>query len=185
MSTQTAHVGITGRSARASRRRLVNIAFIVAVVALAAVWAVTLRPQALGGPASYVLVRGQSMEPTYHSGDLVLVRAAPSYEVGDIVAFRVPDDDLGAGIILIHRIIGGSASEGYQLKGDNNDSPDAWLPRDTDVVGKAWIEVPRLGSLLALVRDPLMLASLAAGIAAAMVLRPSSKKVEQGLDRHD
>lgn len=178
MSTQTAHVATARRSSRRVGRQIGNVVFAVLITGMAAVWFVSFRPQALGGPVGYVLTLGVSMEPTYRTGDLVLVRPAPAYEVGDVVAYRVPDDDIGAGVVLIHRIIGGSGAEGYELQGDNNPTPDEWHPRDTDVVGKAWLVLPRAGSVLAKARDPLVLASLAAGIAAAMVLRPSRKPAE-------
>jgi len=175
MSAQTARVTVPLRRVRLTWWRPANVAFAIAIVVLAGLWAVTFRPQSLGGPAGYVLVRGVSMEPMYHTGDLVLVRAESSYRVGDVVAYRVPDDDIGAGMILIHRIIGGSASEGFVLQGDNNTTPDEWHPRGGDVVGKAWIVLPRAGGALAWLRDPLVLASLAAGLGAAMVLGPRKK----------
>lgn len=132
----------------------------------------TLRPQALGGPAGYVLVRGVSMEPGYHTADLVIVRPQPAYEVGDIVAYRVPEGDVGAGVMVIHRIVGGSASEGFVMQGDNNASPDDWRPRPGDVVGSAWFSLPGAGALLQWLHSPLVLASMAAGIAAAVIAAP-------------
>jgi signal peptidase len=48
-------------------------------------WYIALRPVVLGGPASYVLVGGQSMEPTIHAGSLVVAFRADDYRVGDLV----------------------------------------------------------------------------------------------------
>ncbi len=39
-------------------------------------------PAKLGGAAGYVLVNGISMEPRFHTGDLVIVRQADRYQVG-------------------------------------------------------------------------------------------------------
>src|SRR5947207_8687279 len=59
----------------APRRRswLRRIIFAGVIFALAAGWSLTLRPQSLGGPAGYVMVRGTSMLGTYDPGTLVLV----------------------------------------------------------------------------------------------------------------
>ena len=100
-------------------------------------WALVLRPQSLGGPVVYVIVRGSSMFPTYESGDLVIVAAAATYQPGDVVAYRVPAGDIGEGHLVIHRIAGGDASSGFILEGDNNDAPDPWMPRGSDIVGSA------------------------------------------------
>jgi len=54
---------------------------------LAALWLV-LAPTQLGGPASYASISGGSMEPRLHQGDLVVVRRADAYRVGDVVAYR-------------------------------------------------------------------------------------------------
>lgn len=129
-------------------------------------------PSALGGDVTYVLVSGTSMEPGLHTGDLVLVRARSGYEVGDAVAFRVPAGEVGAGSIVIHRIVGGD-ERGYVTQGDNRDRPDLWRPAADDVVGERYLLVPGLGSALGRARAPASMAGLAAVLAFAVVAVPS------------
>jgi signal peptidase len=159
------------------RTRLVERALTVAaVVGLGALWFAVLRPQALGGPVTYLVIRGDSMEPTYHGGDLVIVRSAASYGIGDVVAYRVPEGDIGAGHLVIHRIVGGDGRTGFLLGGDNNPSLDPWMPRSADVAGRAWAVIPAAGRLLALLRQPVLAGAFAASIAVAWVVsrrRPS------------
>ena len=161
-----------------------NVAFALAILVSAVAWTFTLRPQALGGPSSYVMVRGESMVPTYHTGDLVILHRQAAYEPGDIVAYRVPSGDVGAGTVVIHRIVGGSGGSGFVVKGDNNPVPDDWRPRDADVVGKAWFVLPRMGTLLAFLHAPLPLASLAAGAAVALIAFPAGTDRKAPRGRH-
>jgi signal peptidase len=148
------------------------VGFALAILVSALAWTFTLRPEALGGPASYVMVRGVSMVPTYHTGDLVVVHRRAAYGPGDLVAYRIPGGDVGAGTVVIHRIVGGSGRSGFVVKGDNNLAPDDWRPRNADVVGKAWFVLPRAGTLLAFLHAPLPLASLAAGVTVALIAVP-------------
>lgn len=127
-------------------------------------WAVLLRPESLGGSVVYLVVRGDSMLPTYQTGDLVILRARSTYGAGEIVAYRVPAGELGAGHVVIHRIIGGDASSGFELQGDHNPAPDPWRPRPTDVAGAAWLVVPGAGRILATMHQPIVLGSLAAAL---------------------
>jgi signal peptidase I len=147
---------------------------LIAVVAVG--WFLMLRPQALGGSAGYVMVRGASMQPTYHSGDLVVVRRATSYAIGDIVAYRVPAGDVGAGLTVIHRIVGGNESSGFVTRGDDNATPDDWRPSGRDIVGRAWFVLHHAGTALGFLHDPLALASLGAGVTVALILNRQPKK---------
>lgn len=141
-----------------------------AAIAMVVFWFVALRPQALGGPAGYVLVAGTSMEPTLEPGALVVVLRQPTYEVGDVIAYRIADGGIADGMNVIHRITGGDGTTGYTLQGDNVAFVDPWHPRDAEVVGKVVFAVPGLAPLIALLRSPLFLASAAAGIAVYIVL---------------
>lgn len=149
---------------------------LVAVLAIAGFWFVALRPQALGGPAGFALVNGTSMNPKYHTGDIVIVHRQAHYHVGEIVAYIVPKGTAGAGAQVIHRLIGGNERSGFIVQGDNRTAPDVWHPKRSQIVGTAWAHIPRAGVLVELLHTPLFLASLAAGIAVAVAISHGSKK---------
>src|SRR5438477_6166831 len=95
------------------------IAFLAAQLGLLAVLLWFCLPQSLGGRAGWVLVSGTSMLPHLHTGDLVLVEHESSYHVGEVIAYRVPKGQVGAGHVVIHRIVGGNGRTGWRTKGDN------------------------------------------------------------------
>src|SRR6476661_2138887 len=140
-----------------------NKAGSIALVVLACLfWAHFLRPESLGGRAGYVLVSGQSMEPRYHTGDLVLVQRHASYRVGQVIAYRVPKGDPMAGAQVIHRIIGGDAQKGFVVQGDNRSAPDVWRPKPGDIVGAKALRIPNAVLILQFLRSPILLGLLAA-----------------------
>ena len=144
-------------------------------LALIGGWFVFLRPTFLGGPLGYVIVSGSSMEPGYQSGDFVITRSG-DYEQGDIVAFHADD-----GPLVIHRIVGGGPDEGFVTQGDNRDTTDEWRPRDTDVVGKAWVHVPGFGDWVAKLREPLVAAAAVGGLAfIAVITTRTARKHRRG-----
>ena len=139
---------------------------------LAAIW-VAFAPIHIGGQAAYVIVNGISMEPGYHSGDLVIIHKAQSYQVGDVVTYRDPE----MGAYVIHRIIEDQQSY-FVLKGDNNSWLDAYHPTQNEIIGRQWIYVPKFGKLMQWLRTPLNL-SLATAILGVflmtnMIIKPSS-----------
>jgi signal peptidase I len=154
-----------------------RIASLVLLALLVLGWAATLRPVALGGPATYVVVTGQSMEPTYHDGDLVVLRDQDSYAVDDVVTFAVPEGIPGAGALIIHRIIGGT-TEAFAIQGDNNPRPDEWTPGADDILGAQWFSVPRGGLLLRELMNPPALAAVFGGlITMLMLLKPPPSRL--------
>jgi signal peptidase I len=143
---------------------------IAIVIVVFLFWAQYLRPQSLGGNAGYVLVSGQSMEPRYHTGDLVLVERKHSYHAGQLIAYRVPKGDPMAGAQVIHRIIGGDAKHGFIVRGDNRTAPDVWRPKPEDIVGAKALRLPNAIVILQYLRAPLFLALLAAALVFVHVL---------------
>ncbi len=117
----------------------------VAVLGLIALLAFALWPARLGGATTYVIVKGTSMEPKFHTGDLAVVRTQDRYNVGDIVAYRIPKGTAGAGQMVIHRIIG-HRHGGYLLQGDNRTTPDTWNPTNREIVGRYRMLIPLPGA---------------------------------------
>jgi signal peptidase I len=150
-----------------SANKAAGIAIAILVVLF---WAQYLRPQTLGGNASYVLVSGQSMEPRYHTGDLVLVLRRRSYHPGQLIAYRVPKGDPMAGAQVIHRIVGGDAKHGFIVRGDNRTAPDVWRPKPVDVIGAKAVRIPNAIVVLQYLRSPIFLGILAAAFVFVHVL---------------
>ena len=83
----------------------------------------------LGTSSPFLLVRGASMEPTLHSGDLLLNKSiAPSeIKVGDVIVFDIPSDvqeRLKMPPKATHRVIGIEGENGQMVfvtQGDNSD----------------------------------------------------------------
>jgi signal peptidase len=140
-------------------------------------------PSVLGGRVDYVLVSGTSMEPTMHTGDLVLVRAHDHYEPGQTIAYRIPEGDIGAGSWVIHRVVGGDGESGYIVQGDNRDVADDWHPTDADVVGAQWAMVPGAGRWMAAFRSPAAVGILVGVLVLALILWPSEAKAPAGSPR--
>ena len=112
-----------------------------------------LAPTQLGGSVTYVIVDGNSMEPGFHFGDLLLVRTESGYQVGDAVTYQ--NKELGR--FVFHRIIG-TELDRFILKGDNNSWLDSYHPNQNEVVGKLWVHVPKFGRTIEWMRLPINLA---------------------------
>ena len=80
------------------RHRLRHLPLLVTVAAFVG-WFLLFAPTAVGGPATYIWVSGTSMEPTFMSGDVVILRRSDAYGIGDVVAYRVPAGNSGAGTL--------------------------------------------------------------------------------------
>jgi signal peptidase I len=139
--------------------RAASISAAIALV-LAAVW--VFWPLALGGSTTYVSTHGTSMEPRFHTGDLGILRAADSYAVGDVVAYRSTSLDT----VVMHRIVD-MDGERFVIQGDNNDFLDEDHPSEDQVLGKLFLRVPHGGQALAAISNPAVLVSV---VVAALTL---------------
>ncbi|MDP2964556.1 MAG: signal peptidase I [Pelolinea sp.] len=148
---------------------------ITLLVLLICLW-ILFAPIQLGGQAAYLLIQGNSMEPLFYKGDLVIIRKSSQYQVGDIVGYR--NEDLRN--FVFHRIIGQELDR-FILKGDNNSWDDSYQPTSSDVIGIFWIHLPQAGKVMEWIRQPIILA-LATGLIGGFIMmgmvteQPKQKK---------
>jgi signal peptidase I len=142
-------------------------------VALLAAWWILLSPVAVGGKTSFVVVQGQSMEPWYSTGDLVVARAASEYRVDDVVVFR-SSDRRG---YIIHRIVGGDEDGGWTTRGDGNTRDDRWTVPDDAIVGRELLVVPRVArAIIAAQVSPFRFAAIVGtAVTVLLLLSPSDR----------
>lgn len=145
------------------------------MVALLAAWWLTFAPTGLGGPAGYVIVNGTSMQPLLHTGDLVITHRQSGYHVGDLVVVHV---DGGS---VVHRLHDGNARTGWHTKGDNRQSVDSWVVHPNDIVGKAWLTIPRFSTKLSFLSSR-WAAPTAAALVAFLLLLPKRRRRNARLD---
>lgn len=143
------------RRSRWTASRLADLA-LIGLLGMAVFWA---WPAQFGGAMSYVIVSGDSMHPTYESGDIVIARPG-DYEVGDAVVYRVPEGEPGAGSRIVHRITGGDGRTGWELTGDNNSGPDQWHPTDGDIQGEVRWHLPGAGRIFLGLANPFLFSAL-------------------------
>ncbi len=111
------------------------------------------------------LVKGASMEPALHAGDVVLVkRVSPSQiKEGDIIAYEIPDaagaSSAGSLSGILHRVVGTKVKEGQRVlitRGDNGEI-DPWPVPPSAIQGKLELRIPWIGI-------PVLLATSARGV---------------------
>ena len=155
-----------------------NLVPLLVCLSIVVAWSLWFRPASLGGPASYILVSGNSMATALHKGDLVVTQKQDSYGVGDIVVFYM------RGGTVIHRIVGGSTEEGFITQGDNNEGVDPWRLRPENIVGKQWLRFPGGSRWLLNLRQPISLGILVGGLSAFSLFGGSEVRRRRRGGRH-
>lgn len=116
------------------------------------------------GALSWVVTTGDSMQPRFTVGDVVITRPAGEYEVGDIVAYESPD----LGRVVLHRIVDIESGR-FVTKGDNNDWVDSYRPSPADITGRERLHLPGFGRLARPLFDPVV-AAIVVGAASVVAL---------------
>jgi signal peptidase len=139
-------------------------------------------PSRLGGSSTLVVVRGDSMLPTYRNGDLVVARATGGYHAGDVVVYRVPDGQPGAGSLIIHRLREVAADGTIVVRGDNRDADDAFGATRADIVGSARLRLPA-GGLVLFILSRWWMFAVVVGAAVTTLLWPARppRAADEGL----
>ena len=156
------------------RRHRVHDVLDIVVLVIIGLGSWFLWPVSLGGNTQFIVVEGQSMEPRYHVGDVVVVKAHDHPQVGDIIVFRVPDGEPGDGMLVVHRVHAIRPDGSYETKGDNRDMPDNWGVRSDDILGEPRVTLPKFGRLIGIFSSPLIVGG-AAGVLTVLFLWPKRK----------
>lgn len=164
----------TAGDRRRPMRRALSWLFTIAIVAIM----IYAWPARLGGLTRLVIVTGDSMEPTYDYGDLVVARGGGVPAVGDTVVFAVPDGP-AEGLLVIHRVLSIDPDGTITTQGDNRDTPDQWPLASDDVVGEPVAHVPKAGLLVWMVRSPFVLACIVV-LVVALLMWPRSRPDDDG-----
>ena len=91
------------------------------------------------------IVLSGSMEPEIQTGSLCFINTKADIDrvkTGDIIAYSTGD------IAVTHRVVA-ITDQGFQTKGDANDSPDVSIVPRENVDGKTIFWVPYIGRILA------------------------------------
>jgi signal peptidase I len=139
-----------------------------------------LLPANMGGFNTFTIVSGRSMEPTFHTGDLVIARPAGSYKPGDVVIYKIPDPEL-AKYRIVHRIDHQNSDGRYAIKGDNQKHTDPWLLTKGDILGAEVLSLAKGGYIVANLRNPWFLALVFGGFV-TYAAWPSKKKLALQLE---
>ncbi len=106
---------------------------------------------------SFLIIASPSMTDAVNVGDIVIMKSADSYDVGDIVTY-VPAAE---NISVTHRIVRREGDK-FFTKGDANNSEDMDPVYIGNIRGKLLLRIPKIGVLFGWLKTPAGLFFLAA-----------------------
>lgn len=131
--------------------------FVVLIVAVLVMYLVGIEP--------YITLSG-SMEPAIKTGSVCFVNTKEHYSEiveGDVISFQN-----ASGGMVTHRVIN-ITEEGFETKGDANDSSDGITTNRGNFRGKTLFSIPYLGYALAFIQKKAVIA-MAGVVLVAMLL---------------
>lgn len=127
------------------------LGIIVSLIAVALI--VSILP--IPGNIKILSVLSGSMEPTIHTGSIVVVKPATSYRIGDIITFASDRRDKTSTTHRIYDIRLQTGKPIYITKGDANNAPDVKEVSQSDLMGKVLFSVPWAGYLIDFAKKPM------------------------------
>lgn len=112
------------------------------------------------GNFKIMAVLSGSMEPTIHTGSVVVVKPASDYKIGDVITFGPNTKTQTPTTHRINDIKVQGDQAVYITKGDANDSSDPREIAKKDVIGKMMFSLPVMGYVVDFVRKPIGFAIL-------------------------
>jgi signal peptidase I len=132
--------------------KIIYYSVITAIVGLGLLLIVSVFP--VSDNIQVLSVLSGSMEPTIHTGSIVVIKPFSEYKVGDIVTFG---KNTKIDIPTTHRIAEERLQEGkpvYLTKGDANNAEDGKEISKDQIIGKVLFSIPYLGYAIDFVKKP-------------------------------
>jgi signal peptidase len=134
-----------------------------------------------------------SMKPYFSPGDMIIVTPEPARDVrvGQVISYHIPVGDRHVQTHRVVAVVRRGEHPVVRTKGDANDVRDPWAARlDGSTAWRVRLVVPKLGWLVAWLRDPLvrlLTVFVAPGLFALVALwriwdEPGSGEQEEGPD---
>ena len=123
-------------------------------------------------PYHTYVVRSGSMEPTFNTGDLIVLTKIDGSKIkkGDIITFKRPDKP---GVLVTHRVVGIETTANgrqFETKGDANRTADGWRVPASRTSWKYRFRIPIAGFVFGDLSTPLARLALVAIPAALLGL---------------
>jgi signal peptidase len=150
--------------------------FITAIAVIAILLLISVFP--ITGNFKVLAVLSGSMEPSVHTGSIVVVKPSEFYKIGDVITFgKISKRNTPT----THRIneVKNSTSTGltYITKGDANNAPDLKEVRPTEIVGKEILTIPYVGYAINTAKKPWGFALIII-VPALLVIFDEAKKIK-------
>jgi len=145
------------------KRRLLRIVILVIIIFSSAYGVLFSLRFVLGTEFPVVVVRGESMIPTYYDGDLLIVRGVPDItiiELQDVIVFHSP---YSWETLIVHRVVGKRVIHEqlvFSTKGDNNMVKDSWQVKEEHIVGMVTQKIPYMGGVVNAIQSPIGIGTL-------------------------
>ena len=107
------------------------------------------------GNVKLLSVLSGSMEPTIHTGSVIIIKPESTYKIGDVITFG---KNTKTDIPTTHRISEMKIVSGesvYKTKGDANNAEDSTETPQKEVIGKVLFSIPWLGYIVDFVKKPM------------------------------
>ena len=125
---------------------------LVALLAVALLLVATRFP--IPGNFQVYVVRSGSMEPSIHTGAVVVVKPEAEYNEGEIITFSNRGEDIPTTHRIVKKeVINGRSS--YTTQGDANNAPDVEAVYSSRILGKVLFNIPYVGYAVAAARQPI------------------------------
>jgi signal peptidase I len=142
-------------SNRKTTKLIAKLLLVVVIVYVAVYGSVFVLRIEMGVDSPIVVVDGVSMNPTYVSGDMLVIKSVPDasqLQIGNVIIFHSPND---WNLLIVHRIVAIQTSSqlSFRTKGDNNltnYNPDPFLVPAANILGVVVYKIPLqiIGSLI-------------------------------------